>query len=209
MAPFRAQRYFIRLRIASINKDLHPPCKDFHRNGEGYQSIDLLSRMTFPPEPSSYLCKSGENAGFQFQAKSLEDGVDDAVHGLHVVEADHGPGTAAHFDESSLVVRSGFSASFRFSGFLTRYWSLYGSRAVFPALFTPLETQLRASPGFSRSERVRRRTSRYTFKSFQAQVVISSSFSRSTQSRIRAFFVASISSVSRAFHRRLGTVCLL
>jgi len=70
--------------------------------------------MTFPPEPSIYLCKNAESAGFPFQVKSLLDGVDDAVHGLHVVEADHGPGTAADLDESSLVVRSGFSSSFRF-----------------------------------------------------------------------------------------------
>ena len=46
---------------------------------------------------SSCLCKKAEGAIFPSQVESLEDGVDDAVHGLHVDEADHGAGTAANF----------------------------------------------------------------------------------------------------------------
>ena len=38
---------------------------------------------------------------FPFQVEPLEDGVDDANHGLHVDEADHGPGTAANFNEAA------------------------------------------------------------------------------------------------------------
>ena len=56
----------------------------------------------FPRVTSSRLCKYAEGASFPFQVESLEDGVDDAVHGLHVDEADHGPGTAANFDEATL-----------------------------------------------------------------------------------------------------------
>src|SRR5579875_3847583 len=50
---------------------------------------------------SSSLCKYSEGAVFPFQIESLEDGVDDAVHGLHVDEANHGPGSSTHFDEAA------------------------------------------------------------------------------------------------------------
>jgi hypothetical protein len=49
---------------------------------------------------SSRLCKYPEGAGFPFQVESPEDGVDE-VHGLHADERDHGPATAADFDETS------------------------------------------------------------------------------------------------------------
>ncbi len=51
---------------------------------------------------SSRLCRYSEGAGFPFQVESLEDGVDDPIHRLHVDEADHGPGSAADFDETAL-----------------------------------------------------------------------------------------------------------
>jgi len=51
---------------------------------------------------SSRLCKYAEGASFPFQVESVEDGVDDPVRGLHVDEADHGPCSAAHFDEAAL-----------------------------------------------------------------------------------------------------------
>jgi len=47
------------------------------------------------------LCKYAEGAGFPLQIESLEDGVDDSVHGLHVDEADHGPGFSPDFDETA------------------------------------------------------------------------------------------------------------
>lgn len=50
---------------------------------------------------SSRLCKCAEGAGFPFQVESLEDGVDDAVHGLYVDEADHGAGSSPDFDEAA------------------------------------------------------------------------------------------------------------
>jgi len=50
---------------------------------------------------SSRLCKYSEGAGFPFQVESLEDGVDDSVHGLHIDEADHGAGSSADFDETA------------------------------------------------------------------------------------------------------------
>src|SRR5437660_3256186 len=50
---------------------------------------------------SSSLCKKLEGAVFPFQVESLEDGVDDAVHALHVDEADHGPGSSAYFHETA------------------------------------------------------------------------------------------------------------
>ncbi|MGA9669180.1 MAG: hypothetical protein WBQ94_08230, partial [Terracidiphilus sp.] len=46
--------------------------------------------------------KYSEGACFPFQVESLEDGVDDPIHGLHVDEADHRPGSAADFDETAL-----------------------------------------------------------------------------------------------------------
>jgi hypothetical protein len=51
---------------------------------------------------SSRLCKYAEGAVFPFQVESLEDGVDDSVHGLHIDEADHGPGSSPDFDEAAL-----------------------------------------------------------------------------------------------------------
>jgi len=51
---------------------------------------------------SSRLCKSVEGASFPFHVESPEDGVDDAAHGLHVDEADHGPGSSAYFHKAAL-----------------------------------------------------------------------------------------------------------
>jgi hypothetical protein len=49
-----------------------------------------------------FVCKKVEGAGFPFQVKSLEDGVDDAVHAFDVDKANHGPGAAADFDKAAL-----------------------------------------------------------------------------------------------------------
>ena len=51
---------------------------------------------------SSGLCKKVECAVFPFQVKSLEDGVNDSIHALHVDKADHGPGAAPEFHEAAL-----------------------------------------------------------------------------------------------------------
>ena len=51
---------------------------------------------------SSCLCKYGEGAGFPFQVKSLENGVEDAVDTGYIHKTNHGPGAAAHFDEAAL-----------------------------------------------------------------------------------------------------------
>src|SRR5919108_3788005 len=51
---------------------------------------------------SRCLCKYGEGAGFPFQVKSLEDGVDDAVHTFYVYKAGHGTSPPANFDEATL-----------------------------------------------------------------------------------------------------------
>jgi hypothetical protein len=50
----------------------------------------------------SCLCKNAEGAGFPFQVKALEDGVEDTIHALEVDKAHHGPGAAAHLDEAAL-----------------------------------------------------------------------------------------------------------
>src|SRR5271165_3241278 len=50
---------------------------------------------------SSRLCKKVEGAVFPFQVESLEDGVDDAVHALHIDKADHGTGSSSNFDEAA------------------------------------------------------------------------------------------------------------
>jgi hypothetical protein len=42
-----------------------------------------------------------EGAGFPFQVKSLEDGVDDSVDAFYVDKANHGPGAAADFDKAA------------------------------------------------------------------------------------------------------------
>src|SRR5437870_9629569 len=39
---------------------------------------------------SSCLCKKVEGAGFPFQVKSLEDGIDDAIHTFYVHKTHHG-----------------------------------------------------------------------------------------------------------------------
>ena len=56
---------------------------------------------------SSRLCKYAEGADFPFQIESLEYGVDDSVHRLHVDEADHGPGSSPDFDETAFDDVSG------------------------------------------------------------------------------------------------------
>jgi hypothetical protein len=50
---------------------------------------------------SSRLCKYAEGAVFPFQVESLEDGVDDSVHGFDVDEADHGACSLPDFDETA------------------------------------------------------------------------------------------------------------
>jgi hypothetical protein len=52
--------------------------------------------------PSNRSCKNAEGAGFPLQIESLEDRVDNPVHGLHVDEADHEPGAAADSNETAL-----------------------------------------------------------------------------------------------------------
>jgi hypothetical protein len=51
---------------------------------------------------SRCLRKKLEGAGFPFQVKALENGVDDRIHALHIDKANHGPGTATHFHETTL-----------------------------------------------------------------------------------------------------------
>jgi hypothetical protein len=51
---------------------------------------------------SSRLCKELEGAIFPFQIKSLENGVNDSVHALHVHKANHGAGAALDFREAAL-----------------------------------------------------------------------------------------------------------
>src|SRR5579875_2174257 len=62
---------------------------------------DFSSNWVALQVTSSCLCKYAEGAVFPFQIESLEDGVDDSVHGLHVDEANHGPGSSTHFDEAA------------------------------------------------------------------------------------------------------------
>ena len=73
-----------------------------HRHLYCTASHHLCNRANSPAVMSSRLCKYAEGASFPFQVESLEDGVDDPVHGLHVDEADHGPCSAADFDETAL-----------------------------------------------------------------------------------------------------------
>jgi hypothetical protein len=51
---------------------------------------------------SSRLCKNLEGAIFPFQVKSLENGMDNAIHALHIHKADHGPGPPTYFDKTTL-----------------------------------------------------------------------------------------------------------
>ena len=73
-----------------------------HRHLYCTASHHLCNSANSPAVMSSRLCKYAEGASFPFQVESLEDGVDDPVHGLHVDEADHGAGSSAHFDEAAL-----------------------------------------------------------------------------------------------------------
>jgi hypothetical protein len=57
---------------------------------------------------SSCLCKKPEGAVFPFQVESLEDGVDDPIHALHVHKANHGSGAAPHFQRSMMLVVRNF-----------------------------------------------------------------------------------------------------
>ena len=63
-------------------------------------NLEVASWAT-PRVPSSGLRKSFEGACFPFQVESLDDGVDDSIHGLHVDEADHGACSAADLDETA------------------------------------------------------------------------------------------------------------
>jgi hypothetical protein len=56
---------------------------------------------------SSCLCKKLEGAIFPFQIESLENGVNDSVHALHVHKANHGPGAAPDFHKAALDDVSG------------------------------------------------------------------------------------------------------
>src|SRR5438309_9330699 len=56
---------------------------------------------------SSCLCKKVEGAGFPFQVKSLEDGIDDAIRTFYVHKTHHGSGAAADFDKAALDHVSG------------------------------------------------------------------------------------------------------
>src|SRR3954468_11016577 len=66
----------------------------YHSVGRSYISISVSVT-------SSRLCKNAEGAVFPFQVETLEDGVDDAVHGFDVDEADHGPRSSPDFDETA------------------------------------------------------------------------------------------------------------
>src|SRR6266496_3279016 len=61
----------------------------------------MLPYLWLAVKVPSRLCKKLEGAVFPFQVESLEDGVDDAVHAVHVDEADHGPGSSAYFHETT------------------------------------------------------------------------------------------------------------
>jgi hypothetical protein len=50
---------------------------------------------------SSCLCKKLEGAIFPFQVESLENGVNDSIHALHVHKANYGPGAAPDFHEAA------------------------------------------------------------------------------------------------------------
>src|SRR5437660_11001898 len=56
---------------------------------------------------SSCLCKKVEGAGFPFQVKSLEDGIDDAIRTFYVHRTHHGSGAASDFDKAALEHVSG------------------------------------------------------------------------------------------------------
>src|SRR5271157_294478 len=72
-----------------ICADSRPPPRQILR--------DDAAVLDEPSVTSSCLCKNPEGAGFPFQVEALEDGVDDAIHALHVHEADHGPSAAPYF----------------------------------------------------------------------------------------------------------------
>jgi hypothetical protein len=55
-----------------------------------------------PEVTSSRLCKKSEGAGFPFQVKAMEDGIDCSVHALNVHKADDRSGSAPHSDKTTL-----------------------------------------------------------------------------------------------------------
>ena len=69
-------------------------------------------QVAFTSTPATRICRRGPRVGKSHLRASaplytnwrtaIEDGVDDAVHGRHVDEADHGPGSAVHLDEATL-----------------------------------------------------------------------------------------------------------
>ena len=62
-----------------------------------------LSSETFPEVTSSCWRQYAERAISPIQVESLEDGVEDAVHGLHVDETGYRTSTAAHFRKAAFV----------------------------------------------------------------------------------------------------------
>jgi hypothetical protein len=51
---------------------------------------------------SSCLCKNLEGAGFPFQVKAMEDGIDNSVNAIHVHKADHRSRPSPHFHKATL-----------------------------------------------------------------------------------------------------------
>ena len=51
---------------------------------------------------SSCLCKKSEGAGFPFQVKAMEDGINYSIDTLDVYKANHWSGSAPHFDKTTL-----------------------------------------------------------------------------------------------------------
>lgn len=79
------------------------PVQYLGRNGStGLHLYRALMCVSMILVMSSSLCKKFEGAIFPFQIESLENGVNDSIHALHVHKANHGPSATPDFYEAAL-----------------------------------------------------------------------------------------------------------
>src|ERR1051326_3927235 len=89
-----------------------PVQKPFFATSSRCATLEVITKPS-PSEPpdcdrieltvtSSSLCKSLEGAGFPFQVKAIEDGIDNSVHTFHIYKADHRSGPSSDLDKAAL-----------------------------------------------------------------------------------------------------------
>src|ERR1043165_2361850 len=88
---------------ASLRLRLHCAGADYFLSRSSLSSISTsVETPTSIAVTSSCLCKNLEGAGFPFQVKAIENGIDNSVHAFHVHKADHWPRPSSHLHKATL-----------------------------------------------------------------------------------------------------------